>query len=205
MARLGLFPVLLALAALAALAAPARAEHCALSLEESELNRLGAALAANPSAYLEIDASGAVKGAKVDALRADGYSQAAIDCMVSTYGAAPAGAAVQGGGGAQPLAVGVTKYQRKMTLSWFKDRGNEAKWKRPAESRFGLGALLNLDNKKMYKALKKMDSSKYPSTMAWMGDAVGVVMGPQFAILAPIVAFIMQGAMGAIPPLPPDY
>ena len=63
---------------------------CALSLEPSELNHLGASLATDPRRFLNLDAStGGVAGVKVDALKASGASPKAIDCVVATYTPAP--------------------------------------------------------------------------------------------------------------------
>jgi hypothetical protein len=82
--------LLLAASLLLCAAAAARAgdASCVLGLDKAEVDRLGAALAASPKTFLTYAADGkTITGVKADALRAHGFSDAAIKCMEATYSA----------------------------------------------------------------------------------------------------------------------
>jgi len=127
---------LLALFALSHLpSASAQAAKCSLSLEPEEFDRLAKTLADSPKRYLTLEASGEVTGVKVDALRADGFSDAAVQCMVATY---------QGGDGVSTAPTPPSVPQRALSeedkakvYAYFTKKSTERAWRKKVSKRFG--------------------------------------------------------------------
>jgi hypothetical protein len=129
--------LLLAAAAPLATAASPAISSCALLLDNTEVNRLGAALSSSPKKYLNFGPDGkTVTGVNSPALTADGFSPSAVLCMELTYNVrAP------GGGGSVPTApapgVGIPSAQQNQVYAFFARRSNAAAWRTQATSRFG--------------------------------------------------------------------
>ena len=149
--------LVLLLAAAAAVAsadaASLSAAQCSLSLAPSELDKLGAALADHPKRYLDLGRGGHVDGVKTDALTKDGFSAAAVQCVVDTYGQTPN----DGTGGTAPstpsAGPGISAADRKRVLDFFGRGSKDAAWRDQVAARFGKKSTKGLTNRSMRSSL----------------------------------------------------